>query len=276
MFELPEYQVIANQINQSLLGKVIRRGLFSNTAHKFVWHNISGEEFSRLAAGKTIGRAYAKGRWLFIPVEPGYVLVLGECGGKFVYQDASLQRPDKYHLLIEFEDGSFLYALTQMWGAYELYVRGEEQQRTYIKDMRPTPLDTAFTFDYFRDLMASESARKKLSAKALLTQNQLIPGLRNSIAQDILFQARLHPRHSVADLDEGQAHGLYEAIRGTVEAVIEKGGRYDEFDLYGQAGGYSRLMDKHAVGRPCPRCGGVVEKIQYLGGSCYLCPSCQV
>ena len=68
---------------------------------------------------------------------------------------------------------------------------------------------------------------------------------------------------------------MYDAIVNTVGEVIEKGGRYDEFDLYGNRGGYVRIMDKNAVGRPCPGCGGGVEKMQYLGGACYFCPKCQ-
>jgi formamidopyrimidine-DNA glycosylase len=60
-----------------------------------------------------------------------------------------------------------------------------------------------------------------------------------------------------------------------VQEVIAQGGRYDEVDLYGRPGGYVRLMDKEALGRPCPECGGAVEKVQYLGGACYYCPACQ-
>ena len=97
---------------------------------------------------------------------------------------------------------------------------------------------------------------EKRSAKGLLTQDQLIPGLGNAIAQDILFRARLSPRHPIDDLDGGQVRGLYEAVVGTVAEVIEKGGRCDEVDLFNRPGGYARLMDKNAVGRPCPRCGG--------------------
>ena len=31
-----------------------------------------------------------------------------------------------------------------------------------------------------------------------------------------------------------------------------------------------------AAGQPCPACGTVVEKIQYLCGACYFCPRCQM
>jgi formamidopyrimidine-DNA glycosylase len=142
--------------------------------------------------------------------------------------------------------------------------------------MRTTPLEPEFTIDYFAGLVDELTEGKKRSAKALLTQDQIIPGLGNAIAQDILFRARLHPRHPIAELSADQRRALYEAIVHTVAEVIEKGGRYDEWDLYGQRGGYVRLMDKNALGRPCPGCGGEVEKIQYLGGACYLCAQCQV
>jgi formamidopyrimidine-DNA glycosylase len=111
--------------------------------------------------------------------------------------------------------------------------------------------------------------------KGLLTQDQLIPGLGNSIAQDIMYTARLHPKHPIDDLDLNQRQVLFDAIQDTLQAIIQNGGRYDEYDLYGMPGKYVRTMDKNTVGRPCPSCGGTVKKIQYLGGACYFCPTCQ-
>ncbi len=275
MFEISECVVLAKQINESLQGKTITGGDLGNSPHKFVWYNRSPDEFDKLIRGKSVGRARVKGRWLLIPLEPGFTLVLGECGGKIIYHSAGSKFPKKYHLSITFADDSFLTATTQMWGAMELYEAGEELNREYIKDMKPTPLDKEFTFNYFTELIDELIADKKRSAKSLLTQDQIIPGLGNAIAQDILFLARLHPRHSIADLSSDQRKNLFNSIISTVDEIIGRGGRYDEFDLYNQKGGYIRLMDKNAVKRPCPGCGGEVQKIQYLGGSCYLCPNCQ-
>lgn len=275
MFELPEFVTLAKQMNDALKGKTIQRGQLGNSPHKFVWYNRSHDEFERLTKGKIVGEARAKGKWLFIPLEPGYMLLLGECGGKTLYHAPGSKVPKKYHLYITFEDDSFLTTTTQMWGAIELYEKGEEQNRQYVKGMRTTPIEPEFTFDYFCALMDDLVAGKKRSAKALLTQDQIIPGLGNAIAQDILFRARLHPRHPIADLSTGQRQALYDAIVDTVGEVIEQGGRYDEYDLHNNRGGYIRMMAKNAVGRPCPECGGEVEKIQYLGGACYVCPNCQ-
>ncbi len=275
MFELPEYATLARQCNETLKGRIVKEASLGNLSHKFVWYNRKPDEFRRLAKGKRVGKASTKGRWLFIPLEPGYVLVLGECGGKLLYHPPGDTRPDKYHLLLVFEDGSALTETTQMWGAMELYEKGQERKRKYIGDMRVTPADPEFTFEYLDALIDEVTKREKTSAKALLTQNQLIPGLGNAIAQDILFRACLHPKHPVDDLTKIQRRQLYHAIMKTLEQAIKQGGRCDEYDLYGHPGKYVRLMDKNALERPCPDCGRQIEKIQYLGGACYFCPGCQ-
>jgi len=164
MFELPELLTLAVQVNETLDGKVVRKGSLGNAPHKFVWYNRSPGEFEALTRGKKIGKAWVRGKWLFIPREPGYVLLLGECGARVLFHPPGAAVPKKFRLHLAFEDGSALTAMTQMW---------------------------------------------------------------------------------------------------------------DELDLHNRRGGYVRIMDKNAVGRPCPQCRSKVEKIQYLGGVCYYCPGCQ-
>lgn len=275
MFELPEYTVLAGQMNESLKGKTIQQGVLGNTPHKFLWYNRTHEEFEKLTKGKTVGEAKVKGRWLFIELLPGYVLVLGEFGGKVLFHPAGSKVPAKYHLYLSFEDDSFFTATTQMWGAVELYEKGKELSGKFVKDMKTTPVETAFTYEYFCDLISDVLKQGKKSVKGLLTQDQTIPGLGNAIAQDIMFQAALHPKHPIDDLQEDERKRLYDAIVNTVNEITENGGRYDEVDLYNNPGKYVRLMDKNALKIPCPQCGGSVDKIQYLGGACYFCPACQ-
>jgi formamidopyrimidine-DNA glycosylase len=276
MFELPEITMLARQMNKTIRGKIIQQGSLGNSPHKFVWYNRTHEEFTSLTSNKTIGTAHVLGRWLILDLDPGYALVLGEFGGRILFHAPGEPLPEKYHLFITFTDGSSMSAMTQMWGAMELYEAGKEQERQYIKNIRITPVDAGFTYDYFSALIDELLQGAKRSTKSLLTQDQLIPGLGNAIAQDILFNARLHPRRSLADLTAGHCRDLYAAIVDTVHEVIEAGGRNDEIDFFGKAGGYTRIMDKNAEGKPCPNCGWKVEKIQYLGGACYFCPKCQV
>jgi formamidopyrimidine-DNA glycosylase len=275
MFELPELLTIAAQFNETIKGKTIKEGRLGNSPHKFVWYNRKPDEFGQLTRDKTVGEAAVKGRWLFVPLEPGYVFLLGECGGKVLFHPALAKVPEKYHLLLAFEDGTALTIMTQMWGAMELFEAGKERERQYVKDMRTTPVDPGFTFDYFSDFIDKLVQGEKRSVKSLLTQDQLIPGLGNAIAQDILFRAGLHPKHPIGELNTSQRQRLFHAITSTVQNVTEEGGRYDETDLFGNPGGYLRIMDSKSAGQPCRACGTTVQKIQYLGGACYFCPKCQ-
>ena len=276
MFELPEYTILVKQINKTLLGKTIKKGNLGNSPHKFVWYNRKHDEFTKLTRGKVIGKARVQGRWLIVQLEPGYNLVLGECGGRILYHPEDSELPEKYHLWLEFKDGSSFTATTQMWGAMELYETGREQERQYIKGMRITPVEKAFTFKYFSGLIDELVEGPKRSTKSLLTQDQLIPGLGNASTQDILFRAHLLPRRSLSELSVGQRRDLYDSIVDTVHEIIDNGGRNDEIDLFGKPGGYVRLMDSKAAGKPCPECGTKIQKMQYLGGACYFCPKCQV
>jgi formamidopyrimidine-DNA glycosylase len=275
VFELPECATLTRQMNETIRGKTVSRGQLGNSPHKFVWYNRKHDEFERPTNGKKVGKAYARGRWMFVPLEPGYVVVIGEWGGRLLYHEPGADRPEKYHALIEFSDGSALSAKTQMWGAFELFEQGKELERKYIKDMRLTPADRPFTFSYFAGLVDELRSGEKRSAKGLLTQEQLIPGLGNSIAQEILFRAGLHPKHPIEELTKPELRRLYDAITQTVRDATAKGGRSDELDLFGQLGGYERVMDNKATGRPCPQCGTKVDKIVYLGGACHFCPRCQ-
>lgn len=275
MFELPECLNLTRQMNQTLRGKRVSKGSLGNSPHKFVWYNRKPAEFERLTKGKTVGEAKARGRWMFVDLEPGYVLVVGECGGKILYHPPDTEPPKKSHLLLEFDDDSAFSVMTSMWGAMELYESGKELEGKYVRDMRPPPADPKFTISYFSGLINHLLNGPRRSVKGLLTQDQLIPGLGNSIAQDIMFRAGLSPKRLLETFTRVELRRLYDAVMRTVAEVTRRGGRSDETDLFGKPGGYQRIMDRKAAGKPCPQCGTRIQKVQYLGGVCYFCPTCQ-
>lgn len=93
MVELPECATLARKMNAGIRGKAVKRGQLGNSPHRSVWYNRTPDEFKRLTRGKTVGEAGVRGRWIFVPLEPGHVLVLGECGGKIPTQAAGLREP---------------------------------------------------------------------------------------------------------------------------------------------------------------------------------------
>ncbi|MCK5757903.1 MAG: endonuclease VIII, partial [Clostridiales bacterium] len=120
-----------------------------------------------------------------------------------------------------------------------------------------------------------EHSKTSLSTKAFLATEQRIPGIGNGVLHDILFNAMIHPRLKLKDYNDEEAENLYNSINITLEEMTEKGGRDTQKDIYGEKGGYECIMSRNSVGKDCPRCGAIIEKQSYMGGSVYFCPECQ-
>jgi formamidopyrimidine-DNA glycosylase len=138
-----------------------------------------------------------------------------------------------------------------------------------------SPLSDGFDCEAFCALVDAYPTPERKSVKQLIVSGPCIQGLGNGYLQDVLLRARLHPTRKVADLTEGDRSALYEAVQTTMTEAIAARGRDTERDLHNQPGGYTPLLDKRRVGKPCPVCDTAIEKISYLGGSCYFCPTCQ-
>ncbi len=140
---------------------------------------------------------------------------------------------------------------------------------------KPSPFSYEFNETYFDKLISSQDLQK-LSIKAFLATEQRIPGLGNGVLQDILWNAKIHPKRKIDTLKEENKEVLYSSIKTVLSKMTELGGRDTEKDLYGNKGGYKTMMSKNNVGSTCVSCGGVIKKENYLGGSIYYCENCQL
>lgn len=279
MIEMPEAATLARQMNAELTGKTIRCFARGTQTHKFLWLNRPVEDYETTLPGKIITGAGYYGRSLYLYMGEENMLWWGDAGGKILYHAPDERLPAKYHLMWEFSDGSHLSYALQMWGAVKLLGAAEFNERPHAETGLP-PLHPDFTFERFDAMLDGYPEKTSKGIKGFLVATGYavpdpINGLGNAIVQDILFHARLSPRRKIPEMAPAERQRLYEAIQTTIAKAIELGGRYDAFDLYGNPGGYVRLMDSKTVDTACPNCGACIQKISYLGGACYLCPECQ-
>jgi formamidopyrimidine-DNA glycosylase len=61
MIELPEAYIIAQQMNEALIGKCIDFGNRGNTAHKFAFSTGTTEEYAAIFKGKIVGKSWSHG-----------------------------------------------------------------------------------------------------------------------------------------------------------------------------------------------------------------------
>lgn len=273
MIELPEAVTLARQLGEVAPGRRVRRVVPGAAPHKFAWFHGDPVAYEPLLRGKAFGPTTSHGGFVEVEVEDARLLFAEGVALRWHGPDEA--RPTRHQLLVEFDDGAALTASVQMYGGLWAYPAGALENPYLAAALAaPSPLTPGFDEAHFAGVMGSSDARKA-SLKALLATKQRVPGLGNGVLQDILFEARLHPRRAVATLtDAGQAT-LLAAVKGTLAEMTRLGGRDTERGLHGRPGGYPTRMSRHTVGRPCPLCGATIVKESYLGGAVYVCPGCQ-
>ena len=273
MIELPEAQVIAEQLNKTVAKRKICKVTAGFTPHKLVWFYGDRQKYSSLLAGKTISKAFASGG--MVEVKAGKSILLFSEGMGIRFHDRNQSRPQRHQLLIDFEDGTAVSAAAQMYGGVGCFPEGGLDNPYYkVAREKPSPFSPAFNKDYFAGMSSSPEVHK-LSAKAFLATEQRIPGLGNGVLQDILFNAAIHPKKKVSAFSNHDWEKLFASIKNTLIEMRNGGGRDTETDLYGSRGGYRTILSKNTAGEPCPACGTRIKKESYLGGSIYYCEKCQ-
>lgn len=271
--ELPEAIAISKQLNENVLGKRIMNVTAAHSPHKFAWYHGNPQEYHDLLVDKVVGIASGFGSMVEIKAEDVSILFGEGIGIRF--QRENEKRPQKHQLLIEFEDFSAISASVQMYGGLWCFREGDFDNQYYqLAKEKPSPLSDEFDRKYF-DIFFSTQGNDKLSAKALLATEQRIPGLGNGVLQDILFNARIHPKKKVKAFTKADKDNLYNSIKATLAQMTIEGGRDTERDLFGCFGGYKTRLSKNTVDKECELCGNKIKKEAYMGGSIYYCDGCQ-
>lgn len=273
MLELPEVLTLSKQIKQQLSGKTITQVFNATKSHKFTFYNLDPLELGQMLVGKTIESSRGYGIFVDFLLSDQWTLNIGD-GVNARYYEAGEKIPANYQLLLTFDDDSFLVFTVAMYGWINVFKNDTYDSKYYLQSKESiSPLSEAYTGKEFEKLFAT--AKKSLSAKALLATEQRIPGVGNGVTQDILFNTGIHPKQKVVLLSDIQKEKLFRALKETLKQMTDAGGRDTQSDLYGCQGGYSTILSAKTWKNPCPCCGGAIVKEAYLGGSVYYCPECQ-
>jgi len=273
MLEIPEAIVISNQLNRTIKGKRIKEVVVAASPHKFAWYYGDPAKYDALLRGRTIGIACAYGGRIEIEAD-GAVLHFGD-GVNLRYYEPGEKLPAKHQLLIMFADSSALAGTVAMYGGLWAFPAGAMDDNfchTAAKEA-VSPLYDDFDYEYFLTLLNEKSL--KMSAKAFIATEQRIPGLGNGVLQDILLNAKIHPKRKMNTLPDEQRRELFNSIKSTLAEMVNDGGRDTEKDLFGNPGGYETKLSKLTALSLCRNCGGAVKKEAYMGGSIYYCEQCQ-
>jgi len=236
--------------------------------------NIPISEFTEAAKGKIVNNVSARGKWLFVRLNPAYFLLMNlGMGGDLIQFAPDDELPGKYHFKLTFLDRSGFTVRFSWFGMVHLQSEKDLLGHKMTGRLGVSPLDEGFTVEYFGKLLAGRRGR----IKSFLLDQKNLAGIGNVYIQDILFMARLHPDRKIPSLSEREIADLYGAIRDVLNRSMRLGGLAYEKDFYGRNGrfGADEFLVGYKTGSPCPECGAEIVKIRTGSTSSYICPECQ-
>jgi formamidopyrimidine-DNA glycosylase len=124
--------------------------------------------------------------------------------------------------------------------------------------------------EFTRERFVSLLKKRRDQVRLFLMDKRALDSVGNAYADEILFEAGLHPKTFCRSLSHDDAVRLHDAIVKVMrEAVAEVARRGEPIDVKVRDFLKVRLRDV------CPRCGAKLRKAGVRGMDAYFCPHCQ-
>ncbi len=273
MPELPEAEVVACQIRAHLLGAqlndcmvgradIVREGLPT-----LPWYRGAMLE-DVVRYGKSVALGFRKER------EVRYIVTELGMTGLLLFHATQTKHPQHVHVRLSFTGGresELRYWNPRRFGRMSLLDRaGLDTYRARRFGVDPLTVSR----EEFVCLLQAKRGR----LKPLLMHQQVIAGIGNIYANEILFRTKLHPNREVQRLREAAVIGLYDMMQSVLHEAIDCGGSSVK-DFFAPDGTEGQYKNRHLVygkeGQPCPNlCGRIIRRLQSERSS-FFCPACQ-
>lgn len=273
MPELPEAEVATRQLRERVVGAtvrdcwvgrddIVREGLSSLEWYRHA--RITGAE----RRGKSVILTFVRdARERFLAAELGMT-------GLLLFRSAPPKHPQHTHFILHLDgcaEPEIRYWNPRRFGRLSLLDQAGLDRYT-ARRFGYDPL--TISREQFLCLLGSTRSR----LKSLLMHQQMIAGIGNIYANEILFRAGLHPNQAANQLREktiGQLHGIMGEV---LREAIAMGGSSVR-DYFAPDGTEGRYKHRHLVyaktGEPCPNACGAVIRRSLGERSSFYCPICQ-
>ncbi|XP_076930516.1 formamidopyrimidine-DNA glycosylase-like isoform X3 [Bidens hawaiensis] len=228
MPELPEVEAARRAIAENCIGKKIKRSVVADDSK--VIDGVSRAEFEASLTGKTIVAANRKGKnmWIQLDSPPYPSFQFGMAGAIYIkgvavtkYKRSAVsdtdEWPSKYSkVFIELDDGLEL-SFTDKRRFAKVRLLKNPAIVAPISELGPDALLEPMT----EDELFKALSKKKITIKALLLDQSFISGVGNWIADEVLYQAKIHPLQSAANIPKEGCAALHKSLKEVIEHSVE-------------------------------------------------------
>jgi formamidopyrimidine-DNA glycosylase len=286
MPELPEVETIKRDLEHRVLNKQIKDIWIETSFAKKI--SPDAAEFLSLIGHKFTCLARKAKLLVFCVDDDRFVLCHLKMTGQLVYRVDSgkivaggheivgaTTVPNKYtRVIFSFKDKSKLYFNDlRKFGYFKLL--DESSKEKELQKYGIDALDSAFDFQKFLEIIKSKPTNR---IKQFLMSQDLISGLGNIYADEVLFAAKVKPARRAKSLKKAEKEKLFHEIKRILRSGIEHGGT--SVNTYrngiGNEGGFQHLLKVYGkAGEPCSVCGENLRKTKIGGRTSNFCPKCQ-
>ncbi len=257
MPELPDVEGFRRALAGRLPGSRVRH---VHVADPAILRNTSPQSLGRRLSGRRFETPRRHGKWLMLPAGGPTVLVHSGMTGRPYYADSSDAALPHERLVIEFDDGALRYSdqrkLRGVWLAPD-----DDAIAGITGPQGPDAL--GLKRPRFADLLRG----RRGGLKSALTDQSLLAGLGNLLADEICWQACLNPDLAVSALGDGEVARLY----GVMCRVLHTSVRHRCVPAL--RGWLTSVRDGDSAA--CPRCGTKLRRGRINGRATRWCPRCQ-
>ncbi len=274
MPELPEVETIKQHLRELVVGSLITE---VEVLDPGLVEQPSTEEFVRELEGDRISGVRRRAKHLIVELDSGNFLVFQlKIGGQLLLVPP-VEEPKTVLMLVLHLDGDRRLFLRDETRFTRARLLNAEELEARLSTLGPEPLEDEFKRNGVEYLQETLSPRRA-QIKPLLLDQKVVSGIGNIYVDEILYDARLHPRRKANTLSSEEGGRLHAAIIENLAAGVEHRGTTvrlykDVLNRPGEHQNYLRVFEKQ--GRPCPGCEGKVVREKVGGRPTHFCPSCQ-
>jgi formamidopyrimidine-DNA glycosylase len=272
MPELPEVETVCRTLQPHLLGRTIRRIEILERRLRLPVDEraLAGLEGRRIEKITRIGKYIV----LYLAGEAAWVFHLG-MSGKLICVAKNTERRKHDHIIVDLGDGNELrYHDPRRFGLSLVAQKNDLSRLAQLRHLGIDPFDPDLTSRYLFRFTRSSARR----IRDLLLDQQIIAGLGNIYANEILSFAGIKPTTRAHRLTQRQVQAIADSIpRLLGDAIRWCGTSFSDYrdadDNSGEFQNHLRVYDR--TGEPCRVCSSVIKRAVLGNRSAYYCPSCQ-
>jgi formamidopyrimidine-DNA glycosylase len=225
---------------------------------------------------QTVGAASRRGKYLWLPLERGGLLMHLGMSGSLAFSEAPPPLPGAHdHFDLVTSRGTLRLTDPRRFGAVVWSPAIDDGAAAkLLATLGLEPFDPAFDGAYLHRALRG----RRVAIKQALLAGDIVVGAGNIYACEALFDARIDPRTAAGRVSRARCERLARAIRGILARALELGGSTlrDFRDSHGMAGSFQQHAAVYGrAGEPCIVCGLPVRRIVQAQRATFFCGHCQ-